>query len=73
MSEEKEEELGVIFHVNKNKLMEGLSKLDCFDNSCHFMGRRKKGGMRTNGGCRCLRDVPHRLRNTLINFYREQK
>ena len=27
-------------------------KLDCGDNSCQFAV--KKGGMRTNGGCRCV-------------------
>lgn len=26
---------------------------DCGDNSCNFKGRGS-GGMRTNGGCRCL-------------------
>lgn len=28
--------------------------LDCGDNSCYFK-EGPKGGMRTNGGCRCLR------------------
>lgn len=27
---------------------------DCGDNSCRFA--KSKGGMRTNGGCRCYRD-----------------
>jgi hypothetical protein len=27
---------------------------DCGDNSCDFKGRGS-GGMRTNGGCRCVR------------------
>ena len=30
---------------------------DCGDNSCVF-GGRGKGGMRTNGGCRCFKDLP---------------
>lgn len=30
---------------------------DCGDNSCFYA--LKKGGMRTNGGCRCDRDVRH--------------
>lgn len=30
---------------------------DCGDNSCLF-GGRGKGGMRTNGGCRCFKDLP---------------
>lgn len=29
---------------------------DCGDNSCMF-GGRGKGGMRTNGGCRCFKDL----------------
>ncbi len=29
--------------------------LDCGDNSCRFM-EMGKGGMRTNGGCRCISD-----------------
>lgn len=29
--------------------------MDCGDNSCNFA--IDKGGMRTNGGCRCLADV----------------
>ena len=30
---------------------------DCGDNSCLF-GGQGKGGMRTNGGCRCFKDLP---------------
>ncbi len=29
--------------------------LDCGDNSCMFA--EKRGGMRTNGGCRCLKEI----------------
>lgn len=29
-----------------------MSELDCGDNSCAFA--KEKGGMRTNGGCRCF-------------------
>lgn len=32
--------------------------LDCGDNSCLYRDRTKPGGMRTNGGCRCFRDLP---------------
>jgi len=28
--------------------------IDCGDNSCQFAKKKAKGGMRTNGGCRCL-------------------
>ena len=28
--------------------------LDCGDNSCHFSPKENRGGMRTNGGCRCF-------------------
>lgn len=31
------------------------AKLDCGDNSCEFA--ENKTGMRTNGGCRCLKDL----------------
>lgn len=31
--------------------------LDCGDNSCMFA--RQKTGMRTNGGCRCLKDLDY--------------
>ncbi len=33
-----------------------MNELDCGDNSCLFAER--KGGMRTNGGCRCLDELP---------------
>lgn len=29
-----------------------MLELDCGDNSCYFA--KDKGGMRTNGGCRCF-------------------
>ena len=31
------------------------AKLDCGDNSCEFA--EVKTGMRTNGGCRCIKDL----------------
>lgn len=31
------------------------AEIDCVDNSCRFV--RERGGMRTNGGCRCVRDA----------------
>ena len=40
----------------KNDLDWLLSTLDCGDNSCLFA--EKKTGMRTNGGCRCFKDLP---------------
>ena len=33
-----------------------VANLDCGDNSCRFVLPEEKKGMRTNGGCRCLRD-----------------
>lgn len=44
---------------NKAELLAWLeaNAPDCGDNSCMFGGRRK-GGMRTNGGCRCLKSAP---------------
>lgn len=38
---------------------------DCGDNSCLF-GGRGKGGMRTNGGCRCFKDVRPDMRRIFI-------
>lgn len=35
-----------------NIALQRLAKSDCGDNSCIFAGKGK-GGMRTNGGCRC--------------------
>jgi hypothetical protein len=37
------------------KLVRDLAAADCGDNSCKFA--RAKGGMRTNGGCRCANNV----------------
>lgn len=36
-----------------NRLRAAVRQLDCLDNSCRFATKRH--GMRTNGGCRCLR------------------
>ena len=36
------------------------SALDCGDNSCHYKGKGR-GGMRTNGGCRCAANKPREL------------
>ena len=38
---------------------------DCGDNSCLF-GGQGKGGMRTNGGCRCYKDVRPDMRRIYI-------
>lgn len=38
------------------KIAERISNLDCGDSSCLFS--KQKGGMRTNGGCRCLNGRP---------------
>lgn len=46
-----------------------LKGKDCGDNSCHFA--TKKGGMRTNGGCRCLSGLPDVLRAGLTKLYKE--
>src|SRR3954463_11516093 len=37
---------------------------DCGDNSCRFATKDKNGGMRTNGGCRCLEK--HRIEITKL-------
>lgn len=38
------------------KTLRELGTLDCGDNSCRFA--TVKGGMRTNGGCRCFKYGP---------------
>ena len=38
--------------------------LDCRDHSCWFA--LDKSGQRTNGGCRCLREIPQGLRSQII-------
>lgn len=43
---------------------------DCGDNSCLF-GGRGKGGMRTNGGCRCFKDLPTAKRIYVERLYAE--
>lgn len=52
-------------------------KLDCGDGSCHW---KKSGGMRTNGGCSCFRDIPsskrvylHTLLFYLKDIFREEQ
>ena len=44
-----------------------MSNLDCGDNSCYW---KKSGGMRTNGGCRCFRDLKQGLRLSLTGLLR---
>ena len=41
---------------------------DCGDNSCQF-GGSGKGGMRTNGGCRCFKDLPSAKRIYVERLY----
>lgn len=45
-------------------------ELDCGDNSCYYA--TNKGGMRTNGGCRCMRNQPEKtqmwLRRKVCNL-----
>jgi hypothetical protein len=61
----------------KPSLDEWLTKNapDCGDNSCMF-GGRGKGGMRTNGGCRCLKSAPKQTTRIyferLYEYYRQQ-
>lgn len=44
---------------------------DCGDNSCLF-GGRGKGGMRTNGGCRCFKDLPTAKRIYVERLFSEK-
>lgn len=47
-----------------NRLFQRLAQSDCGDNSCMFYGRGK-GGMRTNGGCRCYQNLSYELMNDI--------
>lgn len=42
-------------------------RIDCGDSSCIFATSRS--GMRTNGGCRCLRDLPHDMQRDLRRLF----
>ena len=55
-----EEEQKETYSWNIKPLIKALAKLDCGDNSCRFA--QNKGGMRTNGGCVCLRDIDKSVR-----------
>lgn len=42
--------------------------LGCSDTSCPYSS--DKGGLKTNGGCRCLKYVPFRVREAVGRFPR---
>ena len=44
--------------------------MDCGDNSCAFEGR-SRGGMRTNGGCCCLKDLDFDKRMRAMGYIRD--
>lgn len=46
-----------------------MAEMDCGDNSCRFRDRSKPSGMRTNGGCRCLKSLPTGLRISLEKLW----
>ncbi len=41
--------------------------LDCGDSSCRYAVKR--GGMRTNGGCRCSQNQPREVERFLLRNY----
>jgi hypothetical protein len=41
-----------------------MSELDCGDNSCKYS--KNRGGMRTNGGCRCVVNKPRDVERHLL-------
>lgn len=45
-------------------------ELDCGDNSCRYAPRM--GGMRTNGGCRCLKDLSAEQRRKVERYSYKQ-
>lgn len=53
------------------RLVQELDRMDCGDNSCPFA--KDKKGMRTNGGCRCLKSLPFRLRHAITSLWVKYK
>ncbi len=53
------------------RLIDFLEVCDCGDNSCRF-GGEGKGGMRTNGGCRCLSGLPSQLKHDITKWWWEK-
>lgn len=55
-----------------NDFMSSLEGLDCKDNSCYFA--KNKGGMRTNGGCRCLNGIrPFEVKRKILELWYSYK
>ena len=54
---------------NLQKLITQIEKYipDCGDNSCFFAYHR--GGMRTNGGCRCFQEVFEKSGNRKLKYF----
>lgn len=48
------------------RMLRRLSQKDCGDSSCQFAGKGK-GGMRTNGGCRCVDALALELTDAIAN------
>jgi len=40
----------------------------CGDSSCRFASAEEKRGQHTNGGCRCLQDLPADKRRELLRY-----
>lgn len=41
----------------EEKALDHLAEICCGDNSCYYLPAERRGGMRTNGGCRCIERV----------------
>ncbi len=54
------------------EILEALSDLSCEDNSCHFASKPRRG-MGTNGGCRCLKHVPVKLKLALMRIWQSKE
>ena len=46
-----------------------INTLDCGDNSCLFRDHSKPSGIRTNGGCRCFKDLPAKKRHFVHRMF----
>lgn len=47
----------------KARLLKNMLRAGCGDNSCYFGPKVPRGGMGTNGGCRCQEVIEDALRD----------
>lgn len=57
--------------AKSKEIRDGTTPPDCGDNSCPYA--IKRGGMRTNGGCRCYRDSGFEARQYVLRLHHSAK